>query len=271
MSEPKPPILWLHGFFSHPQLLQPWVDRFEAAGYEGHVPTLPGRMPHDADELRSSGLLEFLDTVRQARAAIDRPPIVIGHSLGGLLAQHLAAETATAAMVLLASVPPGVLRMQRHALPYFVPRLPAILAGREVMVPGAAFRALPFSTLPPAEQDELVPQMVPDSGRVFRAMAFGIPSTRVRRGAVTCPVLCVSGTSDRNVSTRVHRRIARRYRADHQVHVGAPHWIVASSLIGTVPHPSWIGSRLPSMAARPATPTIDYLAGNRPPSPARSG
>ena len=48
---------------------------------------------------------DYLDDVRRAIAGLDTEPVVIGHSLGGYLIQHLLAERDFPAAVLLASVP----------------------------------------------------------------------------------------------------------------------------------------------------------------------
>lgn len=227
-------VLFVHGLFGRPSLLAPWIERFEAAGYACHAPALPGRDPTDEDALRRSGVSEAFAAVCDARERLSEPPIVVGHSFGGLLAQKLAAQTETAALVLLASIPPGVLWPQLRPLPHLFPLLPRILAGRPIMPSPRTFRAVPFSTLADAERDELVAAMVPESGRAFRAMMLGTPAVRVPRGRVRCPVLCVSGASDRNVSNGASARLARRYGAEHRVHPGAPHWIVAESLADRV-------------------------------------
>lgn len=246
-----PPVLVLHGLFGRPALLEHWITRFKAAGYECIAPALPGREPFDERILRKSGIAECLAEVAAVREHIDTPPIVVGHSFGGLLAQKLAAQTDTAALVLLASIPPGVLWPQLRPLPYLFPLLPRILAGRPILPSASTFRAVPFSTLPVDERESLITRMVPESGRSFRSMTFGTPATRVRRDAVRCPVLCVSGTADRNVANAISKRLARRYGAEHQIHSGAPHWIVAESLADQVVPPvlQWLRSTVRSPSA----------------------
>lgn len=236
-DEVKPPVLLLHGIFGRPALLQPWARFFERAGFDCYVPALPGRDPTDEDVLRCTSVRDCVDTVLAARDRIGEPPIVIGHSMGGLLGQKLAAARECAALVLLASIPPGVLWPQLRALPHLFPLLPGILAGRAILPSASTVGAVPLSTLPAPEKQQLIPRLVPDSGRVFRAMTFGTPSMRVRAGAVRCPVLCVSAGADRNVAPRISRRIAACYGAEHQVHPGKPHWIVAESAIDEVAPP----------------------------------
>jgi alpha-beta hydrolase superfamily lysophospholipase len=72
---------------------------------------------------------------------------------------------------------------------------------------------------------------------------MGAASTKVDAAKVSCPVLCVSAGSDENVAQWISRRIAKRYGAEHQDHPGAPHWIIAESLVDRVAPPvlDWLG------------------------------
>lgn len=230
----QPPILFIHGLFSRPSFMQPWVDRFQANGYECRTVTLPGRDPYDPEVLRRATLDDYFDAVSSAHAELTEPPVVIGHSLGGLLGQKLAAARECSGLVLLASVPPGVLWAQAVALPHLVRLMPSIITGRAVLPSESTMRNVPLSTLDRNEQDRILPRLVPDSARVFRSLLLGSRSTRVPRDAVTCPVLCVSGGQDRNVSTRASNKLAERYGCTHRAHPTAPHWIIADSLIDDV-------------------------------------
>ena len=242
----KPPILFLHGVFGKPSLLEPWRVYFEARGFEVHAPALPGRDPTRDDVLAATGIQDCFDVVLAAYDRLSSPPIVIGHSMGGLLTQKLAAARSPRAAVLLASIPPGILWPQVKVLPHLFPLLPRILAGRAFFPSERTLRRVPLSTLSTAEQDALIPELVRDSGRVFREMSMGAPSTRVDAAQVACPVLCVSAGQDRNVAQWISRRIAARYRAEHQVHPGLPHWIIAESAVDEVAPPvlTWLNVTL---------------------------
>ena len=63
---------------------------------------------------------------------------------------------------------------------------------------------------------------------------------------VTCPILNVSGGSDNTVAQWISRRIAARCNAEHQVHPGLPHWIVAESALDEVAPPvlRWLNKTL---------------------------
>ncbi|CAJ1586744.1 alpha/beta hydrolase [[Mycobacterium] wendilense] len=249
MATDKPPILFLHGVFGRPALLQPWTEFFTAAGYSCHAPTLPGRDPTDEQVLRRTGIEDCFAVALQAFDDIDpepgtpgHKPVVIGHSMGGLLGQKLAAVRDPAALVLLASIPPGVLWPQPKVMHNLLPVLPAILAGRPMLPSERTMRSVPLSTLPQSEQDSLLPRLARDSGRVFREMSLGTRAVRVDREHVRCPVLSVSAGDDRNVAPWISRRIAARYGAQQQVHPGLPHWIIAASAVDQVAPPvlNWL-------------------------------
>ena len=242
MAAAHPPILFLHGAFGRPALLGPWMDYFTAAGYSCHAPTLPGRDPSDDAVLSRTGIDDCFKVALAAYDALGEPAIVIGHSMGGLLGQKVAAARDCAALVLLASIPPGVLWPQPKAIRHLLPLLPDILRGRPFFPSKSTIRAVPLSTLPKAEQDTLLPRLVRDSGRVFREMCMGAAPTKVKAADVQCPVLCVSAGEDRNVAPWISRRIATRYNAQHQVHPTLPHWIIAESAVEAVAPPvhSWL-------------------------------
>ena len=236
----------MHGMFSTPKLLAGWVSTLESAGYRVHAPVYPGHDPVDVAVLSRVTLSDYIAHALAAYDAVDETPFVIGHSIGGLVAQHVAAARDPKALVLLAPVPPGVLWPQLRSLPHLFGIMGSLIKGRPVMPSGETFRAVPLFGLPAAEQQELMAGFVPDSAHVFRSMSLGTRDTRVDPRAVRCPVLCVSGGADRNVATWISRRIARRYSAQEHHHPDLPHWIVADSALPQVAPPvlGWLDARV---------------------------
>lgn len=248
-----PPILFIHGAFGRPSLFKPWTDFFSEAGFDCIAATLPGRDPTDDAVLSRTGIGEMFEAVLGVYDNLPARPVIIGHSMGGLLTQKLAAARDPLAAVLLASVPPGILWPQLKPLPHLAPVMPNILLGKPFLPSPRTMREVPLCSLPAAEQDELIPRLVRDSGKVYRQMLVGASVAKVDASAVTCPVLCVSAGEDRNVAAWTSRQIAKRYSAEHQVHPTLPHWIIAESAVPDVAPPvlEWISRVLATRDERP--------------------
>jgi pimeloyl-ACP methyl ester carboxylesterase len=228
----QPDILFVHGAFTRAARWQPWVSFFTAAGYRCVAPSLPGHDPPDPALLAKLTFMDYVNAVAEVHRTFVRPPIVIGHSMGGLIAQHLAARAECAALVLVSSTPPWPLRGTRHTLPYLSSYVLPALAGRTIRVNSSAARDLVLHDLAPAEREELLSILAYESGKAYRTMVLGLAP--VAAGAVRCPVLCVSGGADRMLAPSVGRRLAKFYGADHIVVPGHGHSLVAASLVGAV-------------------------------------
>ncbi|AOY02212.1 alpha/beta hydrolase [Jeongeupia sp. USM3] len=102
-----PPLLFIHGAYVGAWCWQsrflPW---FAARGYDCYALDLPGHGSRDRAGLDRFGLDDYVSDIIAAIATLPAPPVLIGHSLGGWLAQEVAERTALPGLALLASVPP---------------------------------------------------------------------------------------------------------------------------------------------------------------------
>ncbi len=86
-------IVFIHGLWIHASSWQPWMDFFNKQGYETLNPGWPGDSATVAecranpDAIANRGVTEIADSYAKVIAGLPEPPIVIGHSFGGLLAQ----------------------------------------------------------------------------------------------------------------------------------------------------------------------------------------
>ena len=110
----KPRIVFIHGMFLTSKSWGPWIDYFEQLGYECIAPSWPLHEDEPAT-LREDipvglGVLKLEDLYRRYEGVVHAqtlPPIVIGHSLGGLIVQKLVSLGLVRLGVTLCSVAPN--------------------------------------------------------------------------------------------------------------------------------------------------------------------
>ena len=91
----KRTIVFIHGLWMHASSWQPWMDFFGEQGYDALNPPWPGDSPTVAEsranpqKIANRGVQEIADSYAAIIATLAEPPIIIGHSFGGLLTQIL--------------------------------------------------------------------------------------------------------------------------------------------------------------------------------------
>lgn len=231
-----PPVVMIHGAFCGGWVFDGLRKSFEAKGYKVRTPTLRyhdcGRNPPAL--LGTTSVLDYAADLEKEISALKAVPILIGHSMGGLLAQMLAARMGVRALVLLApSAPWGMLPSTMFE---YASAGAMFFAGdfwSKPIQPSydiAASNALDL--LPPSERSQIFARFVPESGlATFEIMHWALDARRataVDANKVTCPVLCLSGRHDKVNPPPTIRRIAQRYRghADYEELDGHSHWML---------------------------------------------
>jgi non-heme chloroperoxidase len=230
------PVVMIHGAFCGGWAFERWRALFARKGYDAHAPNL---RHHDGDGEPASALgqTSMLDYASDLEAYLDRfdeAPILIGHSMGGLLAQLLAARRRVRALVLLApSAPWGVL----PATPFEYASANALyLAGdfwNKRLWPThwiAAANALDH--VPEDERQAILDRFVPESGlATFEILHWAFDfkrATQIDPRTVTCPIFCMTGAQDRINSPGTVKSVALRYRgrARYEALEGHSHWLI---------------------------------------------
>ena len=107
------PVVFIHGLWLLASSWDNWVGLFEEAGYAGVTPVWPddpltvGEARADPDVLAKKSLGQIADHSAEVIGALERKPVVMGHSTGGLLAQIIAGRGLSAATV---AIDPGPFR-----------------------------------------------------------------------------------------------------------------------------------------------------------------
>jgi pimeloyl-ACP methyl ester carboxylesterase len=176
-------------------------------------------------------MTDYADALAAAAAALPAPPVLVGHSLGGLAASMAAARTPVAGLVLLAPSPPwgvtgstmeeAVSAVSLYALgPYWA----------QVIQPDyASFRRFAVDRLPSAERHALHARMRPESGRaLFETLNWWLDpfmTTMVEPTRIAAPVLAIAGGGDVVHPPATVRETARRLGGAFEVMPQMSHWL----------------------------------------------
>ena len=104
----RSPLLFIHGAYCGAWVWERhFIPFFESKGWYGIAVSLRGHGQSEGlNTLDMLGIQDFVDDVERVALGFPSPPIVIGHSMGGMIAQLLAVRCPLTAMALLVSVPP---------------------------------------------------------------------------------------------------------------------------------------------------------------------
>jgi pimeloyl-ACP methyl ester carboxylesterase len=217
----KPPLLFLHGAFTGPEIwTEFFVPWFSERGYRVAAPRLPKRI---------DGPARLRDQVRAARAAAEafgERPVAIGYSMGGLVAQHLAAQGRLRGAVLVASPGPMGLGPSLWHLALLSPdvlrMLLATQAGAGALLGRNALRRALFTDETPAEWiDRIMPTPEPEDPRALvDGLCLDLPFWPLAR---MTPMLAVLGDQDRFIPMTDLWALAFAYGAEIEVIRGAAH------------------------------------------------
>jgi len=232
-----PPALFVHGMLVGAWCFANYLPFFAERGHPSYAVDLRGRPGSRA--VADIGRVSVQDYVDDALAVAHElarlhgtRPAVVGHSMGGLIAQKLAEADAVSAAVLLCSAPPrGIVVTGASLLVRQLKYLWPIVRSRPIMGTRADQDALSFNRIPKAERAALFAGFGPESGRVGRELSLGAVAVDAAR--VRCPVLVVSAAEDRFVAPRVGRRLATKYGAPYREFADHAHYIISE--------PGWEG------------------------------
>src|SRR6188508_4549 len=111
MSTAPDTIVLIHGFWVTPRSWEHWITHYEAKGFKVLAPAYPGfdaeveaiNADHSIVEALTVGAI--VERLEEVIGALDRPPILIGHSAGGAFTQVLLDHGFGACGVALCSAP----------------------------------------------------------------------------------------------------------------------------------------------------------------------
>jgi pimeloyl-ACP methyl ester carboxylesterase len=224
-GDQQSPLLLIHGMFGGAWQFEEWQRRLAARGRSSVAIDLRGHCASGSvTDIGNVSLDDFLsDALGVAREL--QAPAVVGHSMGGLVAQKLAEKGAVTAAVLVCSAPPRwIPALGTELLARMLRYSPALLFSRPLVPLRSDADALFLDRVPAAERDEIFARIQPESGRAARELALGAMAVDAKR--VSCPVLSIGAADDHFLPPRIARAIARKYDAEYREYAEHGHYIV---------------------------------------------
>jgi len=212
-------IVFIHGLFSTPSIWSDWMEFFKKKGYSCHSPAYPFHQGHPADLRKSIDpnlrKLTFGQVTRSLIGFIEKlseKPILVGHSMGGLLVQKLVEQNMAVAGICIDTAPPKGISCYKWSFLKSV--LPMInpLKGDSVFLPSVAwFRYAICNTLT-LEQARLEYDkgVVPASRNIARS-AQSTDDGLIDSKKPHNPLLFIAGEKDHIIPSSLNRKNFEAY------------------------------------------------------------
>ncbi|HLB49446.1 MAG TPA: alpha/beta fold hydrolase [Anaerolineales bacterium] len=221
------PLLFVHGAWHGAWCWdETFLPYFAQHGYASHALNLRGHGKSEGrDRLRFTRISEYAADVAQVASQLPTPPVVIGHSMGGLVVQKYLETHTPPAAVLLASVPPaGVLATTlriaaRHPLTFLQVNLTWSLYPL-VSTLDLCREAFFSKDMPTGKAKEYFAKMQEESYLGFLdMMIFALP----RPKRVRIPLLVLGATDDTIFHTDEVQATARAYNTTAEIFPNMAH------------------------------------------------
>jgi pimeloyl-ACP methyl ester carboxylesterase len=213
-------IVMIHGANEGGWCFDKFGGVFQSLGWTCHAPDLIGHGTKAADAAKTLigvGMADYRAELEAFLRTLPPKPVILGHSMGGVLAQQLAAQGLARALILAAPAPRSGILPPTGAEKQLDQDLMGLGAfWKTVINPDFALaRIYTLNRVPEAEQRAVFDRFGPESGRAFFELFFWMFDrsgvTVVDTAAVKCPVLCMVGADDKIVSPQTARETAAGY------------------------------------------------------------
>jgi len=207
------PVLFVHGLWLLADSWRRWAERFEESGYIALTPGWPGdpatvaEANANPDAMANNTVGQVADHLSTVVSQLERKPVIVGHSFGGLLAQILAGRGQSHVTVAIDPAPfRGVLPLPLSALKASWPVLGSLSNRRRAV--GLTYEQFRFAfanAVSDEEAQSLFSEFaVPAPGApLFQAAAANLnPWTQAQVDTLNQergPLLVISGQKDNTV------------------------------------------------------------------------
>jgi pimeloyl-ACP methyl ester carboxylesterase len=200
-------IVLIHGMWMTPLSWEHWAEHYRGLGHEVLAPAWPGldqepaALRADPSPLHGLSLTDVVDSYHGIIRALERPPIVIGHSFGGLITQLLLdRDLGCVGVTLGTATPMGVFPLPLSTLRAGWPALKNPFGKNgDVPLDRDQFHWCFTNALSREDSDAVYDRYyIPGSARPFFQAAYPSGATKIRfDNPHRAPLLLVTGVDDR--------------------------------------------------------------------------
>jgi alpha-beta hydrolase superfamily lysophospholipase len=236
------PLMLIHGAWLSSRSWENFADYFTKRGFAVSAPEWPRKhgdveeLRKDAEELAGLGLTEIVDHHEGLIRELDQPPVLIGHSYGGLIVELLLDRGLGRAGVAISPAPPkGILVLPFSTLKAAAPALahPSRWHGVVTLTPEEFAYGFVNTSSPEEAAAAYERYAVPETGQIFYEAGFANfhlhPPTEVHfKNEERAPLLLVGAEKDHTVPASLSHAQYRKYarspaKTDYLEFKGRPH------------------------------------------------
>jgi pimeloyl-ACP methyl ester carboxylesterase len=219
------PLLLIHGAWLSARSWETFADYFGKRGFAVSAPEWPRKhgdveqLREDAKELEGLGLTEIVDHYEGLIRVLDQPPVLVGHSFGGLIVELLLDRGLGRAGVAMSPAPPkGILVLPFSSLKAASPALahPSKWHGIVTLTPEEFTYAFVNTFSPEDAAAAYDRYAVPETGQILYEAGFANfhlhPPTELHfKNGDRAPLLIVGAEKDHTVPASVSRAQYKKY------------------------------------------------------------
>lgn len=236
-------VVFIHGMFVTPNSWDQWRPMFEKAGYKVSAPAWP---LHDVPMERTKdaahrqaigqlGLEQVLNHYREILKTKTVKPVLVGHSMGGLIAQKLLQEGLAQSAVAIDSVAPNGMLFVSWS--FLKSQWPVLNPFKDGATPVVLTREEFAYALANQQSDEMISaafasQIIPESRKVPKDTLTdaGVIDLTKPRG----PLLMIAGEKDHIIPAAMNYKNFELYRntpgyTEFRMFEGRDHWGIAGA------------------------------------------
>jgi alpha-beta hydrolase superfamily lysophospholipase len=240
-------LVMIHGAWLSARSWENFADYFGKRGFDVSTPEWPRKeggveqLRAEGDGLAGLGLDEIVDHYERLIRALDQPPVLIGHSFGGLIVELLLDHGLGRAGVAISPAPPkGILVLPFSALKAVSPALahPSKWHGVVTLTPEEFTYGFVNTFSPEDAAAAYERYAVPETGQVFYEAGFANfrmdpPSEVNFKNGERAPLLIVGATEDNTIPASVAQKQYKKYerssaQTDYVEFEGRPHLLMAA-------------------------------------------